>query len=187
MCAASSSLPVPDSPDSSTVTSDRATCVACCTACWNTGPIQSSSALPDQFPVTLVLALQVRPLERVLDDQQHAVARERLLEEVERADPRRLDGVGHRPVPEIITAADRSSHCRTSRSKSMPLPSGSRTSSRYRSAATRFRSARNAVVESNTLTRYPSPSRIKRSDRPMFASSSTMTMCRLRVMTAATL
>ena len=35
MCAASSSLPVPDSPESSTPTSDRATCVACCTACWN--------------------------------------------------------------------------------------------------------------------------------------------------------
>ena len=29
MCAASSSLPVPDSPASSTLTSDRATCVAC--------------------------------------------------------------------------------------------------------------------------------------------------------------
>ena len=27
----------PDSPDSSTLTSDRATCVACCTACRNTG------------------------------------------------------------------------------------------------------------------------------------------------------
>ena len=45
MCAASSSLPVPDSPISSTRTSDRATCVACCTALLeHAGPIRSSSA-----------------------------------------------------------------------------------------------------------------------------------------------
>jgi hypothetical protein len=55
--------------------------------------------VPDQFAVALVLALQVRPLERVLDDQQHAVARERFLEEVERANLRRFDSVRHRAVP----------------------------------------------------------------------------------------
>ena len=54
--------------------------------------------VPDQLAVALVLALQVRPLERVLDDQQHAVARERLLEELERAHLRRLNRVGHRAV-----------------------------------------------------------------------------------------
>ena len=37
MWAASSSLPVPDSPVNSTLTSDRATWAACCTACWNAG------------------------------------------------------------------------------------------------------------------------------------------------------
>ena len=54
--------------------------------------------VPDQLAEALVLALQVRPLERVLDDQQHAVARERLLEELERAHLRRLNRVGNRAV-----------------------------------------------------------------------------------------
>ena len=100
MWAASSSLPVPDSPDNSTLTSDRATWVACCTACWNAGDDPNHPRrVADQLAVALVLALQVRPLERVLDDQQHAVARERLLEELERAHLRRLDRVGDRAVP----------------------------------------------------------------------------------------
>ena len=52
-----------------------------------------------QFTVALVVAAQVRPFERVLDDQQHAVARERFFEEVERADLRRLNRVSNRAVP----------------------------------------------------------------------------------------
>ena len=85
----------------------------------------------DQLAEALVLALQVRPLERVLDDQQHAVARERLLEEVERAHLRRLDGVGNRAVPgDHHGGATARPTAARDRSRSMPLPSGSRTSSR---------------------------------------------------------
>ena len=92
-------------------------------------------ASPDQLAEALVLALQVRPLERVLDDEQHAVARERLLEEVERAAPRRLDGVGNRAVPgDHHGGAIAHPTAAPTRSRSMPLPSGSRTSSRYTSA-----------------------------------------------------
>ena len=53
----------------------------------------------DQLAESLVLALQVGPLERVLHDEQHAVAGERLLEEIERAAAGRVDGIADRRVP----------------------------------------------------------------------------------------
>ena len=53
----------------------------------------------DQLAEPLVLALQVGALERVLDHEQHAVAGERLLQKVERAAARGVDGVANRPVP----------------------------------------------------------------------------------------
>ena len=96
MCAASSSLPVPDSPVSSTPASDRATCVACSTARAERGArADHLRRVADELAEALVLALQVRSLERVLDDQQHAVAGERLLQKIERAAARRLDGVAN--------------------------------------------------------------------------------------------
>ena len=53
----------------------------------------------DQLAEALVLALQVGALERVLRDEQHAVARERLLEKVERAAPRRVHRIADGAVP----------------------------------------------------------------------------------------
>ena len=94
MCAASSSLPVPDSPDSSTATSERATCVRLLHRLLERGArADHLRRLADQLAKTLVLALQVGTLERVLHHQQHAIARQRLLEKIERAAARRVDGV----------------------------------------------------------------------------------------------
>ena len=71
----------------------------------------------DQLAESLVLALQLGPLERVLDDEQHAVARERLLQEIERAVPRRLHRIADRGVPgnhhgrrRIVALPQRSQH-----------------------------------------------------------------------------
>src|SRR5690349_1442792 len=55
--------------------------------------------IADDFPIALVLALQIRSLERVLDDEQYSVARERLLEKVEGTASCRLDRVANRRVP----------------------------------------------------------------------------------------
>ena len=52
----------------------------------------------NHLAVALVLELQIRSLESVLHDQEHPIARERLLEKVERATARRLDCVANRPV-----------------------------------------------------------------------------------------
>ena len=106
------------------------------------GPIQSSSGVPDQFPANAGSRAAGRPLERVLDDQQHAVARE----PSRGSRTRRFSSPRRRRPPSrarrIITAADRSSHCRTSRSKSMPLPSSRRRADTDQRPP-RFRSARN--------------------------------------------
>ena len=81
--------------------------------------------LADQLAEPLVLALQVRSLERVLDDEQHAVAGERLLEKIEGAAARRLDRIADGAVPgnHHDRRRDRRSAGAT-RSRSMPLPSG---------------------------------------------------------------
>ena len=61
-------------------------------------PADHLRRLADQLAEPLVLALQVRSLERVLGDEQHAIARERLLEEIERAAARRVHRVANRAV-----------------------------------------------------------------------------------------
>ena len=79
---------------SSTPASDRATCVASVErAAERVAPADHLRRVADQLAEALVLALQVRSLERVLDHEQHAVAGERLLEEVEGAAARGLDRV----------------------------------------------------------------------------------------------
>ena len=55
--------------------------------------------LADQLAEALVLALQLGSLERVLGDEQHPVARERLLEKIERAASRRLHRIADGAVP----------------------------------------------------------------------------------------
>ena len=131
MCAASSSFPVPDSPESSTrdvgsrhlrrlvngVLERRASA-------------DHPRAVADQLAKTLVLALQLGTLDRVLDDEEHAVARERLLQEVERAATGRLDRIADRSVPGDHHGGVASSACFNEPSRSIPLPSGRRTSSR---------------------------------------------------------
>ena len=131
MCAARSSLPVPDSPDRSTVTSDRATWVACCTACWNTG---ADPIILGASPTSS----RKRWFSRCRSDHSSAF----LTTSSTRSRASGFSRKSNAPIlvastasatvpwPEIITAADRSSHWRTSRSRSMPLPSGSRRSSR---------------------------------------------------------
>ena len=100
MCAASSSLPVPDSPESNTATSERATCVACCTACWNAALVPIiRGASPTSSRKRWFSRSSSARCERVLHDQQHAVAGERLLEKVERAIAGGLDGVADGAVP----------------------------------------------------------------------------------------
>ena len=49
--------------------------------------------------VLIYLALQIRALQRVLHHQQHAVAGERLFQEVEGTAPRRVNGIADGPVP----------------------------------------------------------------------------------------
>ena len=95
MCAASSSLPVPDSPISSTRASERAAMVACSTARCHAGlaPIIFGRAA-HQFAQPLVLLPQVGLLQRVLHGQQHAVAAQRLLQEIEGAGARGFHRVG---------------------------------------------------------------------------------------------
>ena len=108
----------------------------------------------DQLAEALVLALQVRPLERVLHDEQHAVAGERLLEEVERAAARRLDRVADRAVPGdhhhrrrvvALPAARAAGRCRCRRA------AGRRAGTDRRGPCAR--SAWNRAAESQTVTR----------------------------------
>ena len=54
-------------------------------------------------PELAVLVREAALVERVADGHEHALGRQRLLEEVERPALGRLDGRGDRPVPEIIT------------------------------------------------------------------------------------
>ena len=61
-------------------------------------PADHLRRVADQLPEPLVLALQIRSLDRVLDHEEHAVAGQRLLQEVERAGSRRLDRVADRAV-----------------------------------------------------------------------------------------
>ena len=68
--------------------------------------LQKRRAPPDhprrvahQLAKALVLALQIQSLQRVLGHEQHAIARERLFQEIERAAARRHDGVLDRAVP----------------------------------------------------------------------------------------
>ena len=95
MCAASSSLPVPDSPISSTRASERAAMVACSTARCQAGlePIIFGAAA-HQLAQPLVLRAQAGLLQRVLHGQQHAVAAQRLLQKIEGAGARGFHRVG---------------------------------------------------------------------------------------------
>ena len=52
-----------------------------------------------QLAKALVLTLQIQPFQRVLRDEQHAITRERLFQEIERTTARRHDGVLNRSVP----------------------------------------------------------------------------------------
>jgi hypothetical protein len=54
--------------------------------------------------------------------------------------------------PEIMTVGVGSSVCFNARSTSMPLPSGSRTSSRYRSARPAPRCAWNSAADAQIVT-----------------------------------
>ncbi len=99
MWAASSSLPVPDSPDQQ----NPRVGFGHLRRFGHRAPERRALAdhswrLAHQVAECLILDLQVRSLQRVLDDEQHAIARERLLEEIERAVSRRLDRVLDRPV-----------------------------------------------------------------------------------------
>ncbi len=100
MCAASSSLPVPDSPASSTRASERATWVACSTTRRKAGldPIMRGAS-PTSSRSRAFSCCERGLLQRVLEDQQQPVAAERLLEEVERARARGRHGVGDGRVP----------------------------------------------------------------------------------------
>jgi hypothetical protein len=53
----------------------------------------------DHFPQTLVLAAQIRLLERVLQGKQHLVSPKRFLQKVKRPGARRLYRLGDRAVP----------------------------------------------------------------------------------------
>ncbi len=54
--------------------------------------------VPDQLPKPLVLALEIRSLEGILDDQKHAIAGERFLQKVKCADSRGFDRIADRRV-----------------------------------------------------------------------------------------
>src|SRR6476646_9368558 len=54
--------------------------------------------IADQFSIALILTMQVRPVERVLDHEQDTIAGQRLLQEVEGTHLRRLHRVGHRAM-----------------------------------------------------------------------------------------
>jgi hypothetical protein len=54
------------------------------------------------------------------------------------------------PCPEIITAGAGLPFCRTERSRSMPLPSGRRTSNRNASARSASGCTRNSRIERHT-------------------------------------
>jgi hypothetical protein len=94
MCAASSSLPVPDSPISSTRASDRAAMVACSTARSKAG-LAPIIFVPGPTASRRRLFSCFRALfERVLHGNQDAVAAERFFEEIESAGARGFHGVG---------------------------------------------------------------------------------------------
>ena len=99
MWAANSSLPVPDSPMSSTRASERAASVACSTTRANE-LARAYHARPraHEFPQALVFFPQARLFERVLESQQHLVATERLFEKIVRSGSSCLHGVGNRAV-----------------------------------------------------------------------------------------
>ena len=95
MWAASSSLPVPDSPISSTRASDRAAMVACSTARVQAGRgADHFRRAAHQFAQALVFLPQIGLLDGVLHGQQHAVAAERLLQKIEGAGARGFHRVG---------------------------------------------------------------------------------------------
>ena len=95
MCAASSSLPVPDSPISSTRASERAAIDACSTARCHAGLVTDHlGGRAHQFAQPLILLPQGGVLQRVLHRQQHAVAAQRLFQEIESAGARGFHRVG---------------------------------------------------------------------------------------------
>ena len=98
--------------------------------CWNTGAIPSSSAPPRPVPVALVLALQVRPRGAFLTTSstrsRASGSRENRRRRSSSPRPRRPRSRGRRSSrPRMLVPLP------DQRSRSMPLPSGSRTSSRY--------------------------------------------------------
>ena len=100
MCAASSSLPVPDSPVSST----RASELRHPRRLFDDSPEGGARAdhpgrVADQFAQPRVLLRERGLLQRVLEDEQEPVAAERLLEEVERARAGGRHRVGDGRVP----------------------------------------------------------------------------------------
>ena len=95
MCVASNSLPVPDSPISSTRASERAAMRGLLDGALEGGArADHPGRLADQLPQALVLLAQADLLERVLHRQQHPVPPERLLQEIEGAGARGLHRFG---------------------------------------------------------------------------------------------
>ena len=173
MCAASSSLPVPDSPASSTRASDRATWVACSMTWRNAGlePIMRGPS-PTSSRSRAFSCCRAACSSAFFNTSRRR-SRPRGFSRKSKA-PARVAATASAIVawPEIMITGARPSE--TSGSRSRPLASGSRTSSRYASARRRGRRRRNSPAVRHTSTRYPAPSSTRRSDAPTFSSSSTI-------------
>ena len=86
---ATSSLPVPVSPRMQTRDSLAATRSSCAITRRMASPFHTISCLPRRWRKLPVLALQSLQLERIVDGEQQFVGGDRLLQEIERAQPRR--------------------------------------------------------------------------------------------------
>ncbi len=98
MCAASSSLPVPDSPVSSTRASVRAASVACSRTFPKAGLDPIMRAAPAISRKRRFSSRSLEILQSVLERQQHLFAAERLLQKIEGSGARGLHGLRDGPV-----------------------------------------------------------------------------------------
>ena len=131
MWAASSSLPVPDSPISSTRASERAAMVACSTARSQAGLEPIILGVPPTSSRSRSFSCRRLDCSRAFFTASSTRSRPSGFSRKSKA-PARVASTASAmvPWPEIMMAGDAAPFCRTALSRSMPLPSGSLISSR---------------------------------------------------------
>ncbi len=130
----------------------------------------------------LILGFQAGELERVLDRDQQLLGGERLLEKVQRAQPRCRTAISMCAWPLIITTGAATPAVFRSSSRASPSRRGITTSLKIRSKGCVRASSSARAALSQTTASWPASRKARESEASVLASSSTMRIFALAVM-----